>query len=150
MGTIASQITSLTFVYSALYSGADQSKHQRSASLAFVWRIHRGPVNSPHKWPVTRKMSPFDDVIMSWFGDLALWGLIHNHFRIFQPCPISMVFPCCPNPCLSQRDMNIPISKLILQEEGYDNQYLTKNRHPSLKQSVMGIIYIIIITRALW
>ena len=64
MGTIASQITSLTIVYSALYSGADQSKHQCSASLAFVWRIHRGPVNSPHKWPVTRKMSPFDDVIM--------------------------------------------------------------------------------------
>ena len=64
MGTIASQITSLTIVYSALYSGADQSKHQSSASLAFVWRIHRGPVNSPHKWPVTRKMSPFDDVIM--------------------------------------------------------------------------------------
>ena len=23
-----------------------------------------GPVNSPHKWPVTRKMFPFDDVIM--------------------------------------------------------------------------------------
>ena len=26
--------------------------------------IYRGPVNSPHKWPVTRKMVPFDDVIM--------------------------------------------------------------------------------------
>ena len=48
-----------------VYSGADQSKHQNSASLAFVWGIHRGPVNSPHKWPVTRKMFPFDDVIMS-------------------------------------------------------------------------------------
>ena len=34
------------------------------ASLAFVWGIHLGPVNSPHKWPVTRKMFPFDDVIM--------------------------------------------------------------------------------------
>ena len=33
-------------------------------SLAFVRRIHRGTVNSPHKWPVTRKMFPFDDVIM--------------------------------------------------------------------------------------
>ena len=39
-------------------------KHQSSASLAFVRGIHRGPVNSPHKWPVTRKMFPFDDVIM--------------------------------------------------------------------------------------
>ena len=64
MGAIASQITSLTIVYSAVYSGADQSKHQSSASLAFVWGIHRGPVNSPHKWPATRKMFPFDDVIM--------------------------------------------------------------------------------------
>ena len=64
METIASQITSLTSVYSTVYSGADQSKHQSSASLAFVWGIHRGPVNSPHKWPVTRKMFPFDDVIM--------------------------------------------------------------------------------------
>ena len=64
MGTIASQITSLPSVYSTVYSGADQSKHQSSASLAFVWGIHRGPVNSPHKWPVTRKMFPFDDVIM--------------------------------------------------------------------------------------
>ena len=63
-GAIASQITSLTIVYSAVYSGADQSKHQSSASLAFVWGIHREPVNSPHKWPVTRKMFPFDDVIM--------------------------------------------------------------------------------------
>ena len=64
MGGIASQITSLTIVYSTVYSGADQRKHQSSASLAFVWGIHRGPVNSPHKWLVTRKMFPFDDVIM--------------------------------------------------------------------------------------
>ena len=65
MGTIASQINSLAIVYSAVYSGADQRKHQSSASLAFVRGIHRGLVNSPHKWPVTRKMFPFDDVIMT-------------------------------------------------------------------------------------
>ena len=64
MGAIPSQITSLTIVYSTVYSHADQRKHQSSASLAFVWEIHRGPVNFPHKWPVTRKMFPFDDVIM--------------------------------------------------------------------------------------
>ena len=64
MGPITSQITSLTIVYSTVYSDADQRKHQSSASLAFVWVIHRGSVNSPHKWPVTRKMFPFDDVIM--------------------------------------------------------------------------------------
>ena len=64
MGAIASQITSLTIVYSIVYSNADQRKHQSSASLAFVRGIHRGPVNFPHKWPVTRRMFPFDDVIM--------------------------------------------------------------------------------------
>ena len=64
MGSVASQITSLTIVYSAVYSGANQRKQQSSASLAFVRGIHRWPVNSPHKWPVTRKLFPFDDVIM--------------------------------------------------------------------------------------
>ena len=64
MGAIASEITSLTIVYSTVYSIADQRKHESSAPLAFVRVIHRGPVNSPHKWPVTRKMFPFDDVIM--------------------------------------------------------------------------------------
>ena len=68
MNAIASQITSLTIVYSTVYSGADQRKHQSSVSLAFVRGIHRGPVNSPHKWPATRKMFPFDDVIMSWIN----------------------------------------------------------------------------------
>ena len=65
MGSIASQIISLTLVYSALYSGTDLRKHQSSVSLAFVRGIHRGPVNSPHNGPVTRKMFPFDDVIMN-------------------------------------------------------------------------------------
>ena len=69
MGSIASQITSLTIVYSAVYSDADQRKHQSSASLSFVRGIHRGHVNSPHKWPVTRKMFPFDDVIMAYFAE---------------------------------------------------------------------------------
>ena len=64
MGAIASLITSLTILYSTVYSDADQRKHQSSASLPFVWGIHRGPMNAPHIWPVTRKMFPFDDVIM--------------------------------------------------------------------------------------
>ena len=64
MSAMASQITSQTIVYSTVYSGADQRKRQSSASLAFVRGIHRSPMNSPHKRPVTRKMSPFDDVIM--------------------------------------------------------------------------------------
>ena len=58
------QITSVSNIYSTVYSGADQRKHQSSAPLAFVRGIHRSPVNSSHKGPVTGKMFPFDDVIM--------------------------------------------------------------------------------------
>ena len=65
MTMLASQITSLPVVCSIVYSDVNQRKHQSSASLAFVREIHRGPVNFPHKWPVTRKMFPFDDVIMT-------------------------------------------------------------------------------------
>ena len=81
MSAMASQITSLTLVYSSVYSGVDQSKHQSSALLAFVRGIHRRPVNSPHKGPVTRKMFPFDDVIMLWnrmlFGPVCIfWSVL--------------------------------------------------------------------------
>ena len=58
MKLMAFQITSVAIVYSTVYSGADQRKHQSSASLVFVWGIHRGLMNSPHKGPVTRKMFP--------------------------------------------------------------------------------------------
>ena len=64
MGAMASQINSLTIVYSTVYSGADQRKHRSSASLAFARGIHRWLVNFPDQWQKTRKMFPFDDVIM--------------------------------------------------------------------------------------
>ena len=63
MGAMAFQITSLAIVYSTIYSGADQRKHQSSVSLAFV-RVFTGDQWIPHKRPVTRKMFPFDDLIM--------------------------------------------------------------------------------------
>ena len=75
MSATASQITSLTIVYSTVYSGADQRKHQRSASLAFVRGIHWWPVNSPYKGSVTRKMFPFDD------DDVIKW----KHFPRYWP-----------------------------------------------------------------
>ena len=68
MGAMASQITSLTIVYSTVYSGANQSKHQSSASVALVWENHRGPVS--------QKMFPFDDVIiwiMNFFWRTNTW-----------------------------------------------------------------------------
>ena len=64
INAMASQITSLTIVFSSVYSDAEQRKHRSSASLVFVRGIHWWPVNSPHKAPVSGKMFPFDDVIM--------------------------------------------------------------------------------------
>ena len=68
MSAMASQITGVSIACSTVWSGAHQRKHQSSASLAFVRGIHRWPVDSPHKGPVTLKMFPFDDVIM-WLSD---------------------------------------------------------------------------------
>ena len=74
MGTMASQITGVSIVYLTVSSGADQIKHQSFASLAFVWGIHRWQENSSHKVPVTRKMFPFDDVIIkSTLDQLMAW-----------------------------------------------------------------------------
>ena len=86
MGAIASQITSLAIIFSTVYFDTDQRKHQNSASPAFCRGIHQRPVNSPHKWPVTRKMFPFDDVIKYWtdmvfFHRYAILG-INNWNRI--------------------------------------------------------------------
>ena len=85
MSTIASLITSLTIVYLIVYSNADQRKHQSPASLAFVWGIHREPVNSPHKWPVTRKMFPFDDVIM-----IGRWHMTWQSAVLPHYCDVTM------------------------------------------------------------
>ena len=64
MNTMTSQITGVSIVYLTVCSGTDQRNHQSSASLAFVREVHRWPVNSPHIGLVTRKMLPFDDVIV--------------------------------------------------------------------------------------
>ena len=82
MGAIASQITSLTTVYSKVYSDADQRKHQSSASLVFVRWIHRWPVYSPHKWPVRREMFPFDDAIMELMGSAQVIILSGSGFWV--------------------------------------------------------------------
>ena len=100
MGAMASQITSLTIVCSTIYSGADQRKHQSSASLAFVRWIHRWPVNSPHKWPVTRKMFPFDDVII--FDTTRTGGTEYTfvHLSVLDTCVLAKtsIRKCLPMP----------------------------------------------------
>ena len=97
MGAVALQITSLTTVYSTIDSDADQRKHQSSASLAFVRGNHRGPVNSPHKWPVTRKIFPFDDVIIVTFNVVDNFAWLMLPWAAYTYC-IFTWFPgkgCC-------------------------------------------------------
>ena len=65
MGMMASEINGVSIVCSTVCSGSDQRNLQSPASLAFVRGIHRSPVDSPHKEPVTRQMFPFHDVTMS-------------------------------------------------------------------------------------
>ena len=82
--TMASQITSLTIVYATVHSGADQRKHQSSASLAFVRGIHRWPVNSPHKGQWRGKC--FHLVTSSWTTkfDTTVLNNVHNfNFNFF-------------------------------------------------------------------
>ena len=95
MSVMASQVTSLTIIYSTVYSATDKENHKSSVSLAFVRGIHRWPVNSPHKGPVTRKMFPFDDVIMQasvlipgpdcgWHGAHVQWARLCPQLPVRQ------------------------------------------------------------------
>ena len=75
MGAIASQNTCLTIVHSTIDSGAYR-REKKSASLAFVRGIHLWPVKFPHKWPVTRKIFPFDDIIMTRWDHYVIIGYL--------------------------------------------------------------------------
>ena len=59
--------------YATVCSGEGERKRQSSALLAFVRGIYRWPVNSPPKGPETRKMIPFEDVIIWWAVLIKLW-----------------------------------------------------------------------------
>ena len=59
MSVMASQMTSLSIVYSTVYTDTDQRKHQNSASLSFVREF------TGYRWiPRTNGQFPFDDVIL--------------------------------------------------------------------------------------
>ena len=84
MGAMASQITSVSIVYSTVCSGTDQRKRRSSASLAFVGGIPRCIPRT--KGQVTRKMSPFDDVIMKFLrGSVINPNTISPSFRALVP-----------------------------------------------------------------
>ena len=88
MSKVASHITSLTIVYSTVYSGADERKHQSSAPLAFVWGIHRWPVDSPHKGPVTRKCFH----LMTSSCSLLVLSMLNNDFQTVNGGQMIFVF----------------------------------------------------------
>ena len=111
MGAMASPITSLTIVYSIVYSCADQRKHQISASLAFVRGIHRWPANCPHKGPVTRKTFPFDDVIMILFANL------HTVVRASMRNSVEST-KALGGVCL---DKGIPVQKDLTKKDAHSN-----------------------------
>ena len=99
MSALDSQITGLSIVCSSVCSGADQRKHQGSASLVFVRGIHRSPVDSPHKGPVTQKMFSLDDVIRGY----KVWNTyIVCNMRFF----LLTMF-------LTRTAVNITVNKLI-------------------------------------
>ena len=113
MGTMASQITSLAIVYSTVYSVADQRKHQNSAPL----------VNSPHKWPVARKMFPFEDVIMLTYVWLWLSSCIPSSsvdiisFSSPELSGFFQLFPLMPHICAADLGQywldNDPVKMII-------------------------------------
>ena len=78
MGAITSQITSLTIVYSIVYSDADQRKHQSSVSLAFVWGIH---------WPGTGE---FPAQMASYTENVSIWWRHHVKVSVAISNSISM------------------------------------------------------------
>ena len=105
MGLMVSQITSLTIVYSAVYSGIDKRK-QSSASLAFVRGIHRWPVNSLHKGPVMQKMFPFHNVIMLLQPALPsklVLACVQDFFA-FTMCWFETILS---SPCAQQRKLKV-------------------------------------------
>ena len=125
---MASQITSITNVYSAVYSDADKKNHQSSASLAFVRGIHRWPMISPHKWPVTWKMFLFNDVIM-----LAPNMVSKQSVDLLPPKKLQHDFHTCSGV------LRLPLSRYTCYDFGW---YLTGkvNEHVHLiPHSVTGI-----------
>ena len=131
MSLVASEITSLTIVSVAVYSGTDQGKHQSSASLAFVRGIHGWQVNSPHKWPVTRKMFPFDDIIMLMLSSIQTHCLLNwfycnqtgYHFGYFEITHFSIIcgyspFESDPNPYPRKSDSAVIICLFCIHDYG--------------------------------
>ena len=130
MSAMAPQITSMTIVYSTVYSDADHRKHQSSASLAFGGGgggggvIHRRPVNSPHKRPVTRTIFPFEDVIM--------------HIHIIQCCSLK---PHQPYDCHSA--LEATLKNMGKRITWINNKLLINPLHAKFSERTKHILHFI-------
>ena len=98
MTKIASQITSLTVVYSIVYSEADQRKHQSSASLAFVWGIHRDRWIPRTKGQLRGKC--FHLMTSSWMSSGTSW-VCNIYARSFAPWAILSIMAMMSRPVLN-------------------------------------------------
>ena len=78
MGTMGSQITSLTIVYSIVYLSADQRKHQSSVLLAFVRGIHRRPVNVSIWWRRQADRALWQELLYQLVPDFSMWPEIES------------------------------------------------------------------------
>ena len=124
MGAMASKITSLTIVYSTVYSGTDKIKHLSYASLAFV------------RWPVTRKMFPFDYVIMTHWNSKVVhlqWhhrdGTCDNSVIQCRICGHLLTFTYCFTVLMTIECFKQGVSRLI------DLKWITKRRRIQSKST---------------
>ena len=92
MSAMGSQITSLAILYSTVYL---RCKSKKTSKLRVIGLCPgNSPVISPHKRPVTRKMLPFDDVIMlinvyGYRRQSVIWaGQIITHVYFIRQLPM--------------------------------------------------------------
>ena len=126
MSEMASKTTSVSIVYSLVRSGADQRKHQSSASLAFVgW-----PVNFQHKVPVTWKTLPFDDVIMVYI----LCRLCYRQLGIRENC--ETINPCALRPWWLFSEMSSASRKSKADAYIWEKQIWVSMRKPEFCERI--------------
>ena len=118
ISAMASQITGVSIALSTVFSGAYQRNHQSSASLAFVRGIYTWPAGSPHKRPVTRKIFPFDDVIMKHFS--RCYAYICTGNARSQDISNNFIGLVCP------KYFNLNIRR-VEQTEGKNSQHSAQN-----------------------
>ena len=89
MSMMASHTTGILVVYWNVCSGADKKNTKAPRHLAFVRGIHRWTVSTPHQGPVTRKMFPFDNVIMYttwWAHSIKRSNRLFSHIMPHLAC----------------------------------------------------------------